>query len=102
MGRNLGSTEEDTEGASFGGVVLALLLEWPFLAVLAVLFKWPFLAVLAVLFKWLNFIFLAGEPFWPSFIKELEFLLRALSSLGVWEVDTPSFIKQSNAFMRRE
>jgi len=49
VGRNLGSTEEDTEGTSFGGVVLVLLLEWPFLAVLAVLFNWPFLAVLAVL-----------------------------------------------------
>ena len=61
-----------------------LLLEWPFLAVLDILFNWPFLAVLAVLSKWLNFIFLFGGPFWPSFIEELEFLLRARSSRGVW------------------
>ena len=81
MYRNLGSNEEDPEGLSFGGVVLVLLLEWPFLAVL---FNWPFLAVLAVLSKWLNFILLFGGPFWPSFIEELEFLLRARSSRGVW------------------
>ena len=84
MGRNLVVMEEDSLDSCSGVLVLAFLAKWPFLAVLA---------------KWLNFVFLAKGL---SCIEELELLLRALSSLGVGEIDAPSLMKLSNEFMRRE